>query len=136
MEYGSKKCHKIYYWNEHGWLASRVKRNRHAVGLQFHGVISTKHNACFPYCTISKKYYKNEPWLSAALKESTKIKNKIIYKVENSGDSEKVSIYKKYSNKLNQLIRSAERKHFHDILLEHKSNLKKSWQVIKEIYSC
>ena len=45
-------------------------------------------------------------------------------KSKKSGDSEKVSFYKKYRNKLNQLIRSAERKHFHDILLEHKSNLK------------
>ena len=27
----------------------------------------------------------------------------------------------------------AERKYFHDILLEHKSNLKKSWQVIKAV---
>ena len=44
-----------------------------------------------------------------------------------------MAFYKKYRNKLNQLIRSAERKHFHDILLEHKSNLKKSWQVIKAV---
>ena len=54
-------------------------------------------------------------------------------KSKRSGDSEKVSYYKKYRNKLNQLIRSAERKHFHDVLLEHKSNLKKSWQVIKSV---
>ena len=47
--------------------------------------------------------------------------------------SEKVTFYNKYRNKLNQLIRSAERKHFHDILLEHKSDLKKSWQVIKAV---
>ena len=44
-----------------------------------------------------------------------------------------MTFYKKYRNKLNQLTRSAERKHFHDILLEHKSDLKKSWQVIKAI---
>ena len=91
---------------------------------KFHEVISTKYNACFPYRKISKKYYKNKPWLSAALKESIKIKNKLYTKSKKSGDSEKVSFYKKYRNKLNQLIRSAERKHFHDILLEHKSNLK------------
>ena len=54
-------------------------------------------------------------------------------KSKRSDDSEKVTFYKKYRNKLNQLIRSAERKHFHDILLEHKSNLKKSWQVIKAV---
>ena len=54
-------------------------------------------------------------------------------KSKRSNDDENVSFYKKYRNKLNQLIRTAERKHFHDILLEHKSNLKKSWQVIKAV---
>ena len=94
---------------------------------KFHGAISLMYNACFPYRKISKKYYKNKPWLSTALKESIKIKNKLYVKSKRSGNSEKVSYYKKYRNKLNQLIRSAERKHFHDVLLEHKSNLKKSW---------
>ena len=100
---------------------------------KFHEAISLKYNACFPYRKISKKYYKNKPWLSTALKESIKIKNKLYVKSKRSGNSEKVSYYKKYRNKLNQLIRSAERKHFHDVLLEHKSNLKKSWQVIKTV---
>ena len=100
---------------------------------KFHEAISLKYNACFPYRKISKKYYKNKPWLSTALKESIKIKNKLYVKSKRSGNSEKVSYYKKYRNKLNQLIRSAERKHFHDVLLEHKSNLKKSWQVITTV---
>ena len=100
---------------------------------KFHEAISFKYNACFPYRKISKKYYKNKPWLSTALKESINIKNKLYVKSKRSGDSEKVSYYKKYRNKLNQLIRSAERKHFHDVLLKHKSNLKKSWQVIKSV---
>ena len=98
---------------------------------EFHEAISLKYNACFPYRKISKKYYKNKPWLSTALKESIKIKNKLYVKSKRSGDSEKVTYYKKYRNKLNQLIRSAERKHFHDVLLEHKSNLKKSWKLLK-----
>ena len=49
-----------------------------------------------------------------------------------SGGSEKVYFYKKYENKLNQLIRSAERKHVHVILLEQVEP-KKSWQVIKAV---
>ena len=40
---------------------------------------------------------------------------------------------KRYRNKLNQLFRSAERKHYHDLLNEYKSNIKKSWQVKKSI---
>ena len=100
---------------------------------KFHEAISVKYNACFPYRKISKKYYKNKPWLSTALKESIKIKNKLYVKSKRSDNVEQVTFYKQYRNKLNQLIRTAERKHFHDILLEHKSDLKKSWQVIKSV---
>ena len=39
----------------------------------------------------------------------------------------------KYRNKLNQLIRSAERKHYHDLLIDQKSNIKRSWQIIKSV---
>ena len=43
---------------------------------KFHEAISLKYNACFPYCKISKNYYKNKLWLSTALKESIKILKK------------------------------------------------------------
>ena len=35
---------------------------------KFHEAISVKYNACFPSRKISKRYYKNKPWLSTALK--------------------------------------------------------------------
>ena len=38
-----------------------------------------------------------------------------------------------YRNKLNDILRAAERKHFKDQILEHKANLKKSWQIIKMV---
>ena len=34
--------------------------------------------------------------------------------------------YKKYRNKLNQLIKIAGRKYYHDLLIEHKSNINKA----------
>ena len=61
---------------------------------KFHEAISVKYNACFPYRKISKKYYKNKPWLSTALKESIKIKNKLYVKSKRSDDIEKVKFYK------------------------------------------
>ena len=75
----------------------------------------------------------SKPWLSAALKQSIKEKNKLYVVQKKQNDKEKVIYYKKYRNKLNQLIRSAERKHYHDLLIEHKSNIKKSWQIIKSV---
>ena len=42
-------------------------------------------------------------------------------------------IYKKYRNKLCQLLRIGERSHYEHILNKSKQNLKKSWQIIKSI---
>ena len=36
-------------------------------------------------------------------------------------------------NKINHIMRTAERKYYLDLLNEHKSNLKKSWQVLKMV---
>ena len=41
--------------------------------------------------------------------------------------------YNKYRNKLHHLIRTAERKYYNNLILEHRSDLKKMWQVIKTV---
>ena len=41
--------------------------------------------------------------------------------------------YKIYRNKLHYLLRAAERCHYQNLLYEHKSNVKKSWQIIKMV---
>ena len=123
----------IYEMNRVEWQFVLNETDTQLAYSKFHEAISVKYNACLPYREISKKYYKNKPWLSTALKEPIKLKNELYVKSKISDDIEKVTFYKHYRNRLNQLIRTAERKHFHDILLEHKSDLKKSWQVIKSV---
>ena len=59
------------------WQVVLNETNTQSAYSKFHEVISTKDNACFPYRRISKKYYKFKPWLSAALKESIEIKDKL-----------------------------------------------------------
>ena len=93
---------------------------------KFHEVISVKYNVYFYYRTISKKYYKNKHWLSTALQEFMKSKNKLYAESKRSDDSVKLTFVKKYRNNLNQLIRSAWRELFFDILLEHKSNMEQN----------
>ena len=41
--------------------------------------------------------------------------------------------YRMYRNKLNHILRSAEPKNYQDLLIEHKTNVTKSWQIIKGI---
>ena len=43
------------------------------------------------------------------------------------------SVQKKYRNKLHYLLRAAKRQHYQNLLYEHKSNMKKSWQILKMI---
>ena len=101
----------------------------------FHKVISEKYSKCFPLRKSSgNQYTNNNPWLSPAMKESIKVKNKL-YINRNKGDNkeEKLASYKLYRNKLNHILRITERKYYQDLLSEHQSNVKKSWQVIKTI---
>ena len=101
---------------------------------EFHRVISQKYNKCFPYRKMNKPYHNNKPWLTNAMKESIKMKNKL-YIIRNKGNmsDESNERYRMYRNKLNHILRSAERKYYQDLLIEHKANVKKSWQIIKGI---
>ena len=92
------------------------------------------YNKCFPMRKVSKKYFFNKPWLTPALKESIKIKNKLYVSRNKGANTEaKNKYHKKYRNKLHHLIKSAERKYYQELLLKHKSNVKKSWNIIKMV---
>ena len=43
----------------------------------FHKMLPSIYNKCFPFRKYDKPYYKKKPWLTLALKEAIKIKNKL-----------------------------------------------------------
>ena len=97
-------------------------------------ILTQEYDKCFPIKKHSKKYCIKKPWLTSALKESIKIKNKLYISRNRGNETERrISHYKTYRNKLHNLLRAAERQYYQDLLTKHKSNLKKSWQVIKMI---
>ena len=60
--------------------------------------------------------------------------NKLYVKRLKGGHTEdKCEQYRIYRNKSNHIMRTAERKHYLDLLNEHKSNLNKSWQILKMV---
>ena len=100
----------------------------------FHKILSDVYNKCFPYQKHDKPYYNKKPWLTLALKESIKTKNKLyVNSTKGNNKEDKSTQYKLYRNKLRHLLRSSERKYYHDLLIEHRNNLKKSWKVIKSV---
>ena len=101
---------------------------------EFHGLLIKLYNKSFPYKKQNKPYFDRKPWITPALTESIKVKNKL-YIDRNKGVNmnEQWSKYKTYRNRLSYLIRAAERQYYQDQISKHKSNLKKSWQIIKTI---
>ena len=101
---------------------------------QFHNIICKTYDKCFLYKKCTSAYVNKKPWITTAIRESIKMKNKL-YINRNKGHNPDLQWrnYKMYRNKLNHLIRKAERKYYQDMLLKNKSNLKKSWQILKGI---
>ena len=59
-----------------------------AAYTEFHRIVSEKYNKCFPYRKLSKPYFNNKPWLTNALKESIKTKNKLFVNRNKGNDTE------------------------------------------------
>ena len=100
----------------------------------FHNKLLQMHDKHFPKMKIKKGYSNRKPWLSEALCNSIKFKNKLYYmyqKTPSVKDEITYNIY--YKNTLNKLFKRAERQHYHDLLIKHKDNIRKSWSVIKSI---
>ena len=116
------------------WLGVTEMDDAQLAYSAFHKLLAEKYSSRFPFKKIAKRYYHNKPWLTTGLKESIKVKNKLYVKKFKGGNTEeKCEQYRIYRNKLNHIMRSAERKHYLDLLNEHKSNLKKSWQILKMV---
>jgi hypothetical protein len=99
----------------------------------FHHDFTEIHNKCFPLKTTKTKYSNNKPWLTEGLKISIKKKNYLYRRFVRHRCPTYEKEYKVYRNKVNNLLRVAERNHYHDIITYNKNNLKKTWSIMKNI---
>ena len=56
-----------------------------------------------------------------------------VNRLKGDNPEEKELFYKRYRNRLNHILRAAERKHYNDLIIQHKSNIKKTWSIIKQV---
>ena len=101
----------------------------------FHNLLVEKFNSCFPLKSIKKAYYTKKKGLaysSTSGIHQSKIKLYVNRHKGNNPD-ERYAQYKIYRNKLLYMLRAAERRHYQNLLYEHKSNVKKSWQILKMV---
>ena len=65
--------------------------------------------------------------------KSIKTKNKLYVKYLRRPTLTNRLLYKQFRNKLNTLMRRVEREYYDKELLIHKNNLRKSWEIIKDV---
>ena len=132
--YGSQNkdnfCHAMsnISWDE----ISRATDTQQAFDT-FHKHLVKMYNKYFPKIRVKKKYNNRKPWLSEGLKNSIKQKNKLYLKFKKVSSVLNDESYKCYKRKLQQLMKVAEKQHYHDLLVEYSNDIKKSWVVIKSI---
>ena len=99
----------------------------------FHTYFVNLYNKFFPLKKIKVGYKTRKSWLTTGVKNSINTKNKLFIKSVKYPTANNKRSYKNYKNRLNYTLRKLERDHFENLLTKHKSNLKKTWQIMKDI---
>ena len=103
-----------------------------AFGL-FHSTLLKHFYKNFPKQTVKIRYNNRKPWLTQGLKDSIRMKNKLYRKYLKVKSVANEMNYKSYRNKLNHIVKVAEKQHYSELLNNCQDNIKKSWQTIKGI---
>ena len=94
---------------------------------------SKTYNVCFPVKKLTRKQSRsNKPWLSNALINCIKKKNRVYRKYLRNPTMDRQSIYKCYKNKLNYSLRIAKRLYYEKKLNNVQSTLA-TWKVLNDI---
>lgn len=93
------------------------------------------YNEAFPVKIMKQKTNKNcaKPWITSGILNSTKQKDKLYKKWLKCRDVTAETSYKRYKNKLTLIIRSAKNRYFVSKFTELKSDLRKTWCLIRNI---
>ena len=87
----------------------------------------------FPKSKSGNVIIQKKTWLTEALKISIKVKDKLYVQYKKCKSVHNECIYKTYKNKLNRIIKAAEKNYYQEKLEINKSNMKKIWSIIKEV---
>ena len=117
----------------HDWSAVTSCTDPQQAYTVFHSEFCSIYSDIFPVKNIKLGYRTKKPWLSEGLKKSIKLKNKLYVKQKRSCDPDLKHKYKAYRNRLNYLLKKAERDHYEKLFQENKGNLKKAWSIIREV---
>ena len=104
-----------------------------SIFTRFHEIFLRLYNVNFPKRKIKLKYNNRKPWLTEGIKQSIRIKNKLYMNFVKVKSAYNETKYKTFRNKLKHVLLTAEKKHYAETLEANKSNMKKTWAILKGI---
>jgi len=121
--------------DKESWNDILCHNNPDLILNSFNAKLYELYDLYFPLITKKARIYKTKikPWISPSLLKSCKTKNKLYKKYLKSKANKDLIIYKNYKNKLTGILRNCEKQYYSNLLEQHKSNLKETWKIIKEL---
>ena len=81
--------------------------------------------------STNKKYSKQEkPWITKGIHNACKKKNTLYRLFLKDRNKTTETRYKKYKNKLTNIIRTSKKDYFHKLLDQHRNNIKETWKIL------
>jgi len=102
---------------------------------KFHCVITNAFNASFPLKIVSKQRAKDKPWITTALKISSRIKNSLYRKWLKSKNTIDETKYKQYRDTFKKVAHEAENLHYKELFNTKTNSIKKLWENLNMITS-
>lgn len=95
-------------------------------------IIKGKYESAFPEKLISRKKFKDKPWINNSIKKASKIKENLYKKWKQNRNDINYMRYVNYKNKFNAMIRNSKQL-FYNKLFENDANSKKVWDEVNSI---
>lgn len=100
----------------------------------FHTLCTNIYESSFPLKKLKKfKQNPTKPWLTTGLIAACHKKNKMYLNFIKFPTRNNDAQFKKYRNRLNQIIRTAKINYYHYKFEEQKNNIKETWKLIKTL---
>lgn len=100
---------------------------------RFYTRFTKLYNDSFPIQDRKIGYKNNKVWITSGLRNSVKNKNKLYFIQKKFPTEINIKKYKEYKSTVRRLLSRCERDYYNALLEKCKSNVRKSWDVIKEI---
>ena len=115
------------------WQTVITSNDAQTVFSEFHRIYKNIFQLSFPIIKVKFQYNNRKPWLTEALRECIKHKNKLYRKYIKHRTLCYELLYKNYRNELSKDLLKAEKLHIQYLLETNKNDLGKTWKTIKGI---